>query len=111
MEGTKSLTLVKLDYADHELCYCIYGIPLGTIHTILSHVYCHHSSLVKVVGYLAPSCTILNDDDTESYCRMCTTTLIASNKESAFASENVSNDQVQVMSIGHVISNAAEVSL
>ena len=85
--------------------------PTGTIHTILSHIYRHHSSLVKVVGNLAPSCTILNDDDTELYRRVCTTTLIASNKEGAFASENVSNDQVQVMSIGHVISNVGEVSL
>ena len=106
MEGKK---LAQLD--DHVIVFMFHGIPLGTIHTILSHVYRHHSSLVKVVGNLTPSCIILNDDDTESYCRMCTTTLIASNKEGAFTSENVSNDQVQVMSIGHVISNVAKVSL
>ena len=84
--------------------------PIGpfTIHTILSHLYCHHSSLVNVVGILAPSCTILNDDDTELYRRMCTTTLVASNKEDAFGSEN---DSVQVMPIGHIISEVAEVSL
>ena len=79
------------------------------IHTILSHLYCHHSSLVNVVGILAPSCTILNDDDTELYRRMYTTTLVASNKEDAFGSENVFNDPNQVMSISHIISEVAEV--
>ena len=62
-----------------------------------------------MVGILSPSCTILNDDDTEPYHRMCTTTLVASNKEDAFGTENVFNDANQVMSISHLISEVAEV--
>ena len=84
-----------------------HGFPLGpfTIHTILSHLYGYHSSLVKVVGILAPSRIILNDDDTELYRRMCTTTLVASNKEDMF------DDPIQVTSITHVIGEVAKVAL
>ena len=74
------------------------------VHTILSHLYRYHSSLVNVVGNLAPSCTILNDDDTELYRRVCTTTLVACNKEDMF------DDQIQVTSISRVISEVAEVT-
>lgn len=108
MEGTNPLTLaLMILYSDTD--YVIdSSIGPFTIHTILSHLYCHYSSLVKAVGILSPSCTILNDDDTELYRRMCTTTLVASNKEDMF---DLENDSVQVMSISHVISEVAEVSL
>ena len=105
--SSPKFTSCKLDRC--SIVY-IYSIGLFTIHTILSHLYRHHSSLVNVVSILAPSCTIL-DDDTELYHRMCTTTLVACNKEDVFGSRNVFNDPIQVKAISHLIREVAEVGL
>jgi len=95
----------------HTWLYCVPSTtgPF-TICTILSHLYCYYSSLLKVVEKLGSSCNVLKDDDTESYYRMCTTTLVAFRKQGIFDSKNGTfGDPIQVLSVNDIIGKVTEV--
>ena len=76
----------------------------------LSHLYCCYSSLLKAVEKLGSPCNVLKDDDTESYRRMCTTTLVACRRQDIFDSKNDTfGDPIQVLSVNDIIGKVTEV--
>jgi len=95
----------------HTWLYCVLSaIGPFAICTILSHLYCYYSSLLKAAEKLASPCNVLKDDDTESYRRMCTTTLVASRKQGIFDSKNDTfGDPIQVLSVNDIIGKVTEV--
>ena len=91
--------------------YCVLSaVGPFTICTILSHLYCCYSSLLKAVEKLGSPCNVLKDDDTESYRRMCTTTLVACRRQDIFDSKNDTfGDPIQVLSVNDIIGKVTEV--
>lgn len=75
-------------------------------------MYGYYSSLLKAVDKIASSYDLLKDDDTESYRRMCTTTLVASKRQDMFDSKNDTfgdHDPIQALSMSDIIGKVTEV--